>query len=351
MAAKATPWRSPCRCSTCPAPEGSLARSGRPIFLIRQPAPSDRTIHSSPLVRAQGPTPDLRHRRGPAAIFANLDRFPLSPSADRTRSVLSAFVNPSPTEQPASGSPSPIDVVAIDGPSGAGKSTVARRLAQRLGFAFLDTGAMYRAITWRFLERGCAPAECAGDADHGVQRMQEVLARTALSLRSGRVYVDDHDVTAHLRTREVESQVSAVSALAFVRGAMRDLQRRIAAAGPTVAEGRDMGSVVFPHARWKFYLDAAPSERARRRSQDFVRQGRDVAEVEVLEEILVRDRLDSTRQDAPLRQAADAAYVDTTGLTFDAVVDRLFAAVRGSEQREPGEPGDGGVERSSRVAP
>lgn len=248
-------------------------------------------------------------------------------------------MNPSSPEPPPAAT-DPIAVVAIDGPSGAGKSTVARTLAQRLGFAFLDTGAMYRAVTWRFLEEGCAPAECTGEPDRGQTRMQAVLAGMNLALGAGRVIVGDRDVTAHLRTREVESQVSAVSALPFVRAAMRDLQRGIAAAGPVVAEGRDMGSVVFPRARWKVYLDAAPSERARRRCQDFSRQGRHVAEAEVLEEIQVRDRLDSTRQDAPLQQAADAFYVDTTGLTLDTVVDRLFAFVQDNRHRD-----------ASRVAP
>lgn len=233
---------------------------------------------------------------------------------------------------------SPTEVVAIDGPSGAGKSTVARLLAKQLGFAFLDTGAMYRAVTWHFLEEGCAPAECANEPDgadpnRGAARMQEVMATTQLSLRDGRLFVGGRDVTAHLRTREVESQVSAVSALSFVRSAMRDLQREVARHGPVVAEGRDMGSVVFPQARWKVYLDAAPSERARRRSQDFGRQGREVSEADVLEEILVRDRLDSTRRDAPLRQAADALYVDSTGLTTEVVVAQLFAFVRGQQDR------------------
>lgn len=228
---------------------------------------------------------------------------------------------------------SPTEVVAIDGPSGAGKSTVARLLARQLGFAFLDTGAMYRAVTWHFLEEGCAPAECANEPDQGAARMQQVMATTQLLLRDGRLFVGGRDVTAHLRTREVESQVSAVSALSFVRSAMRDLQREVARHGPVVAEGRDMGSVVFPLARWKVYLDAAPSERARRRSQDFGRQGREVSEADVLEEILVRDRLDSTRRDAPLRQAADALYVDSTGLTTEVVVAQLFAFVRGQQGR------------------
>lgn len=227
-------------------------------------------------------------------------------------------------------------MVAIDGPSGAGKSTVARLVAQRLGFAFLDTGAMYRAVTWHFLEEGCAPAECATEPDLGHQRMRQVMAETRLQLRDGKLFVCGRDVTAHLRTREVESQVSAVSALPFVRAAMCELQREVARQGPIVAEGRDMGSVVFPQARWKVYLDAAPSERARRRSQDFERQGRAVSEADVLEEILVRDRLDSTRRDAPLRQAADALYVDSTGLTTEAVVARLLDYVRGSGQTVAG---------------
>ena len=223
----------------------------------------------------------------------------------------------------------PVEVVAIDGPSGAGKSTVARRLAERLHFQFLDTGAMYRAVTWRFLEAECAPAECAGEPDRGEARMRAVLAEAQLELVAGRVFVNGRDVTAHLRTREVESQVSAVSALPFVRSAMRELQRRVAERGPVVAEGRDMGSVVFPHARWKIFLDAAPAERARRRLQDFRRSGRNATEAEVLEEIEVRDRLDRQRKDAPLLQAADARYVDTTGVPTEQVVETIWQYVRG----------------------
>jgi len=222
--------------------------------------------------------------------------------------------------------------VAIDGPSGAGKSTIARTLAQRLGYAFLDTGAMYRAITWHFLARGLTPS--ARDCDEDALRA--ALRDAALELAAGKVLLNGHDVTRHLRTREVEAQVSAVSALSFVRARMCELQRLVAVKGPVVAEGRDMGSVVFPAARWKFYLDAAPSERARRRYQDFVRQGREVDEADVLQEIQVRDRLDSTRADAPLTQASDARYVDTTGMTADAVIDLLEGCVRAGDARPDG---------------
>ncbi len=217
------------------------------------------------------------------------------------------------------------EVVAIDGPSGAGKSTVARALAKRLGFAYLDTGAMYRAVTWHFLEEQCAPGQLDGDPVAIEQRMRAVLQATRLRLQpEGRVLVGEHDVTAHLRSREVEARVSAVSALPFVREAMRDLQRKVATQGPVVAEGRDMGSVVFPNARWKIFLDADPVERARRRQKDFAGRGRPVSEREVLEEIEVRDRLDSTRKDAPLLRAPDAHLVDSTGLSTEQVLERIL---------------------------
>lgn len=164
--------------------------------------------------------------------------------------------------------------------------------------------------------------------------MRAALARMQLELNAGRVLVNGRDVTAHLRTREVESQVSGVSALPFVRAAMRDLQRRVAERGPVVAEGRDMGSVVFPNARWKVFLDAPPQERARRRLQDFRRQGRNVTEAEVLEEIEVRDRLDSTRKDAPLVRSPDARYIDTGGMSSDQVVETILQMVRAKARSE-----------------
>lgn len=232
---------------------------------------------------------------------------------------------------PASQAPDPIDVVAIDGPSGAGKSTVARRLAAALGYSYLDTGAMYRAVTWHFLERQCAPAELGDDPAENERQLRAALEGMQLRLLpGGHIEVNGHDVTSHLRSREVESQVSAVSALPFVRQAMRQMQRQVALHGPVVAEGRDMTSVVFPGAKWKVFLDADARERARRRLRDFQERGREVSEGEVLEEIEVRDRLDSTRKDAPLLRTDGALYLDSTGKDTDVVVGELLAWIRGA---------------------
>ena len=213
------------------------------------------------------------------------------------------------------------EVVAIDGPSGSGKSTVARALADSLGYQYLDTGAMYRAVTWYFLVHEL-------DTDLDPERMQEVLAGLTVRLpRSGGVELNGQDVTAHLRSRDVEKRVSAISAISAVRQSMRSLQRAIADEGPVVAEGRDMASVVYPGARWKFYIDAAPIERARRRLLDFQNRGREVTEAEVLEEIQVRDHLDSTRKDAPLTQIGGAVYMDTTNMTQAQVVKALLQQI------------------------
>ena len=222
------------------------------------------------------------------------------------------------------------DVVAIDGPSGSGKSTVAQALATRLGYQYLDTGAMYRAVTWHFLRHQVT-------LDLDLEHLDSFLDTIKLGLPGfGRVLLDGVDVTEHLRSQEVESRVSAVAALPGVRRRMRFLQRSIAQAGPVVAEGRDMASVVFPEARWKFYIDADPKERARRRCADFRARGRDVSVEEVLEEILVRDGLDSNREDAPLIRTEGATYVDTTGMSLEQVVDHLAAAVAGATRTGQG---------------
>lgn len=192
---------------------------------------------------------------------------------------------------------------------------------------------MYRAVTWHFLQCGCAAS--SGDAGADLKRRQTALATISLSFVDGRLLLDGRDISEVLRTQPVEAHVSAVAALPFVRTAMRELQRAVAVGGPMVAEGRDMGSVVFPQARWKVYLDAQPAARAARRLGDFQRQGRQVAGEQVLAEIVARDHFDSTRQDAPLVRCADAFYVDSTNLTTDQVVERLLAHVRSRPNNPP----------------
>ncbi len=212
---------------------------------------------------------------------------------------------------------------------------------------------MYRAVTWHFLENQCLPAgdalgTAASESTSGLGAMPEPKAERlrlleALQLEitpEERVLVNGHDVTAHLRSQDVEHRVSAVSAMPEVRKRMRALQRQVARHGLLVADGRDMASVVFPKARWKVFLDAEPEERARRRHGDFVARGRDVTHEDVLSEMAVRDRLDSTRADAPLTRTSDALYLDCTGMSVDATVARILQAIDSQASNASAEPCD-----------
>lgn len=212
-------------------------------------------------------------------------------------------------------SPSPL-VVAIDGPAGSGKSTLARRLAEALGWAYLDTGAMYRAVTVRALEAGIAPTD--GVALAKIARD----ARIDLDPRTGRVCFDGRDVTDAIRTSTVDAAVSDVAAVAAVRDVMVAHQRRFAAVnGQVVAEGRDIGTVVFPEATLKIYLDASAEERARRRLEEKRHRDPTLDPAAVRASLDVRDGKDSRREVAPLREADDAVRVDTTGLGPDKVLE------------------------------
>lgn len=215
-------------------------------------------------------------------------------------------------------------VVAIDGPAGAGKSTIAQLLAARLGVPYLDTGAMYRAVTFAALRDGIDPRDEEGVA---------ALARaTNIELAPGRVTVDGIDVTVEIRTARINSAVSHVAALSAVRSIMRAAQREwVVARGGGVVEGRDIGTVVFPDATLKVYLTARPDVRARRRVAE---SGGDVDEI--ARSIAERDRLDSTRSDSPLATADDSLQVDTSDMTIEEVVDELQRLVLEKERSDVG---------------
>ncbi|MEZ5987909.1 MAG: (d)CMP kinase [Planctomycetota bacterium] len=215
-----------------------------------------------------------------------------------------------------------LEVVAIDGPSGSGKSTLARRLAAALGWRHLDTGAMYRAATLAVLRAKVRP-----DDEAAVVALVE--ARRIELPDVGGVLLDGEDVAGAIRGPDVDAAVSAVSALAGVRARMVELQRAQAARGPLVAEGRDMTTVVFPDARWRFYLDADVAERARRRQRDWRAAGAEREAAEVARDLERRDRLDSTRPLSPLRLAEGVRRIDTTALDADQVLQVVLDAVRG----------------------
>jgi cytidylate kinase len=203
-------------------------------------------------------------------------------------------------------------VIAIDGPAGAGKSTVGRVLADRLSVGYLDTGAMYRAMTFAALRRGVVE----GDLDAVAAMAPEV----DMSIEEGAVIVDGVDATAAIRGREVTEAVSQISANPAVRQVLVERQRAwVQAHGGGVVEGRDIGTVVFPDADLKLFITASPRVRAERRVREL---GGDVAEVEA--SIIKRDRLDSSRADSPLAEADDAVTVDTTGMSIDEVVAHIM---------------------------
>jgi CMP/dCMP kinase len=215
-------------------------------------------------------------------------------------------------------------IIAIDGPSGAGKSTLAKRLAREFGFIYLDTGAMYRALALKVLRQG---VDLADDA-----RLARLVESTEIDLQENNgtleVLLDGINVADEIRTPEVSQLASKVSALKIVRARMLDLQRRMGQHGRVVAEGRDIGTVVFPNAEIKIFLDASAEERARRRHAELRAAGRPADLSETLREMEERDKRDSERDLAPLRMADDALRIDSSNVSADSVAAQVLAKIR-----------------------
>lgn len=219
-------------------------------------------------------------------------------------------------------------IIAIDGPGAAGKSAVGSRLARRLRYRFVDTGSMYRALTWLALRKGVDPQD--------EEAVAELAAATSMQVEMGSpsapdectVRVNGLDATAHLRSPEVEAAVSWVSRVARARRVMVEVQRRLAGEGRVVMAGRDIGTVVLLEADLKVYLDASPEVRARRRHEELAALGQPASLEGIRQDLARRDDIDSSRETSPLKPAADATIIDTNDLTLDEVVQQVLSLTR-----------------------
>lgn len=210
-------------------------------------------------------------------------------------------------------------VIAIDGPSGAGKGTLARTVAEKLGYRHVDTGAMYRSVAWKAAHEGVSL-----DDDDSVAAL---ASRAVFHQQDDRITIDGHDVTRDIRTPAMDTAAATVARLPKVREVLRARQRELGAGGGVVMEGRDIGTVVFPDADMKFYLDASSEERARRRASDAAHTGVAGSIAAVQSDLVARDTADSTRAVAPLAVAEDAIYIDTTEMPIEVVVNHVMMMV------------------------
>lgn len=214
-------------------------------------------------------------------------------------------------------------VVAIDGPAGAGKSTIAKLAAEKLGYAYIDTGAMYRSVAWKFLQTGRE-----FDEAYISELANTMIIEFKPEAKVNRVFVDGTEVTEAIRTPEVTAIVSRVAAIGAVREAMVEQQRRMGEIGGVLMDGRDIGTVVFPHAQLKIFLTASVEERARRRYKEMLEKGQQVELAQLQEDIAARDKQDSERAISPLRQAEDALLLDTSDMSIAQVTDKILQLVQ-----------------------
>ena len=216
-------------------------------------------------------------------------------------------------------------IIAIDGPAGAGKSTVARTVARRLDYLFINTGAMYRAVAWKALRQGVS----LDDTERIGRLAEESLIELAGNVDSMRVLIDGRDITNEIATPQISQAASVVSAIPTVRRALVARQQQMGRAGGVVIEGRDIGTQVFPNAEVKIYLDASSDARAQRRFDEDSARGVAVASFDRMKsEIEERDHRDKTRADSPLTQAEDAVYIDSSAMTIDEVVERILGIAK-----------------------
>ena len=208
------------------------------------------------------------------------------------------------------------NVITIDGPSGSGKGTVSKLLAEKLGYDYLDTGALYRAVAWKVEEENINP-----DNEDG---LKSILKKINITFNGNRIFVDGTDVSSAIRTAEIGELSSQVSAKSVVRAGLFSIQREMGLKGNVVIEGRDAGTAIFPESENKFYLDASLEERARRRYEELRHRGHEISLEKTIEDIKKRDSRDASRESSPLMKADDMIYIDSTNLTIDEVVSEIL---------------------------